>query len=274
MTRAVATDRLVCALPCVCTALPVAPEITRLLQWPQTAFSVSCLVCAASSVYTAFLVRQKGGGGGGRIKPDCRAGRKSGRILGQPQVRLDFWLTDPICRADKATEPIGTPNPSPVKSGGPTHRHQQTRKYLVVWECLYAAHPVSKAWRRGTVLRLWQRSIWHSGAWRHWAHLWVHGGESGGHGPGLGHHETFSTTPATEGAHLHSLPFALAHVTSAHATLALPSIAHIAHLLLALLLLQLLLHRHLLLLLHEHLLLLLLKHVLLKLLLQLLLECL
>jgi hypothetical protein len=102
----------------------------------------------------------------------------------------------------------------------------------------------------------------------------VHGGESGGHGPGLGHHETFSTTPATEGAHLHSLPFALAHVTSAHATLALPSIAHIAHLLLALLLLQLLLHRHLLLLLHEHLLLLLLKHVLLKLLLQLLLECL
>ena len=32
LTPAVATDRLLCAPPCVCTALPVAPQITRLLR--------------------------------------------------------------------------------------------------------------------------------------------------------------------------------------------------------------------------------------------------
>ena len=39
-TPAVATGRLLYAPPSVCTALPVAPQITRLLRWLQTAFCV------------------------------------------------------------------------------------------------------------------------------------------------------------------------------------------------------------------------------------------
>ena len=56
MTPAVATDRLVCAPPFVCTALPLAPEITRLMRWPQAAFCVFRLVCAPPSVCTTFSV--------------------------------------------------------------------------------------------------------------------------------------------------------------------------------------------------------------------------
>ena len=40
----------------MCTALPPAPYITRLLRWPQTAFCVFRLVCAPPCVCTAFCV--------------------------------------------------------------------------------------------------------------------------------------------------------------------------------------------------------------------------
>ena len=78
-TRAVATNRLVCAPPCVCTALcvdsrtfpaarfarhggqpPHPPSITRLLQWSQTALCVHRLVCGQPNLPCSSLCLTRG----------------------------------------------------------------------------------------------------------------------------------------------------------------------------------------------------------------------
>ena len=104
MTPAVATDRLLCVPPCVCTA-----------------FYVYRLACGPLNNMTPAVATDPRGGDGlnrtfGRpyLRPAESAGRKSGRTFGRPIRRPK------VRRADKSTEPIGHPNPSPAKSGGPT----------------------------------------------------------------------------------------------------------------------------------------------------------
>ena len=71
-TPAMATDRLLCALPCVCTALyvdygslrsmrgtlPHPDSITRLLRWLLTAFCVHRLVCTPPSIRSALCMHR------------------------------------------------------------------------------------------------------------------------------------------------------------------------------------------------------------------------
>ena len=60
MTPAAATGRLLCVPPCVCTAFCVyrlaCGPLNNMTQWPQTAFCVHHLVCAPPSLCTALPV--------------------------------------------------------------------------------------------------------------------------------------------------------------------------------------------------------------------------
>ena len=58
LQTAFCVHRLVCVPPSLCAALPVAPKITRLLRWLQTAFCVHHLVCAPPCVCTDLYVHR------------------------------------------------------------------------------------------------------------------------------------------------------------------------------------------------------------------------